>query len=106
MKELPKVFQNKIDKRINNNEQVFYSKDKTDVNNKNNMIDDKDVIQKINAIFSSPNYIYKANVEITLKDKVITKRIIGRNKYYIITMDNDLIPISDIIDIKSIKNKL
>ena len=72
MKDLPKVFHNKIDK-------------------------------KINEIFSSPNYVYKANVEITLKDKKVTKRIIGRNKNYIITMDNTLIPISDITDIKSIK---
>ena len=59
--------------------------------------------EKINDIFSSPNYIYKANVEITLKDKKIVKRIIGRNKNYIITMDNDLISINDIIDIKSLK---
>ena len=59
--------------------------------------------QKVNEIFASPNYVYKANVEITLKDKKIKKRIIGRNKDYIITMDNLLIPINEILDIKSIK---
>lgn len=99
MKDLPKVFHNKIDKKINNNRSVFYS---------NNSIEEKEfdnrtVQQKINDIFSSPNYIYKANVEITLKDKKVTKRIIGRNKNYIITMDSDLIPISDIENIKSLK---
>ena len=104
MKDLPKVFHNKIDKVFDNNKKVFYSnntqensytsEDKSDVRN---------VIQKINSIFSSPNYVYKANVEITLKDKKIIKRIIGRNKDYIITMDNELIPIIDIIDIKSTK---
>ena len=100
MKDLPKVFHNKIDKTINNNRNVFYS----NKNYEDNTIKDtKSVLQKINEIFSSPNYVYKANVEITLKDKKITKRIIGRNKNYIITMDNDLIPITDIIDIKSIK---
>ena len=102
MKELPKVFQNKIDKKINNNESFYYS------NLKDNSIepqDSKTIIQKINEIFSSPNYVYKANVEITLKDKVLNKRIIGRNKDYIITMDNELIKISDIVDIKSIKEK-
>ena len=98
MKDLPKVFQNKIDKKINNNESIYYSNNK-----KEEVIDSKTVLQKINEIFSSPNYIYKANVEITLKDKKVTKRIIGRNKNYIITMDNNLIPINDIIDIKSIK---
>lgn len=106
MKDLPKVFHNKINKTFNNNESVFYSNNKPieDVKiNKEEVIDTKNILQKINSIFASPNYVYKANVEITLKDKKITKRIIGRNKNYIITMDNDLIPIVDIIDIKSTK---
>ena len=100
MKDLPKVFHNKINKKINNNSNVFYSSNKNSSEDKSN---EKNIIQKINQIFSSPNYVYKANVEITLKDKKIEKRIIGRNRNYIITMDNDLIPIVDIIDIKSIK---
>ena len=100
MKELPKVFHNKIDKKFDNNKKVFYS---NDLQKENRSVDKKTVIQKINEIFASPNYVYKANVEIILKDKKITKRIIGRNKNYIITMDNDLIPIVDIIDIKSTK---
>lgn len=107
MKDLPKVFHNKIDKTFNNNKSVFYSSNKSsdnDSNNSNELIDKRNVLQKINSIFSSPNYVYKANVEITLKDKKVTKRIIGRNKDYIITMDNDLIPIIDIIDIKSTKD--
>ena len=92
--ELPKVFHN-VNKKFNNNKNVFYSK--------NDSADIKTVYQKINDIFSSPNYIYKANVEISLKDKTIVKRIIGRNKDYLITMDNDLIKISDILDIKTVK---
>ena len=100
MKDLPKVFHNKINKKINNNSNVFYSSNKDSNEDKSN---EKNIIQKINQIFSSPNYVYKANVEITLKDRKIEKRIIGRNRNYIITMDNDLIPIVDIIDIKSIK---
>ena len=105
MKDLPKVFHNTINKAFNNNDTVFYSNipDSKKLNNYTEKIDSKNILQKINSIFSSPNYIYKANVEITLKDKKVTKRIIGRNKDYIITMDNDLIPITDIIDIKSTK---
>ena len=99
MKDLPGIFHNKINKVFNNNNQVFYSNNSV----KENIIDSRSILQKINSIFSSPNYVYKANVEITLKDKTITKRIIGRNKDYIITMDNDLIPIKDIVDIKSTK---
>lgn len=100
MKDLPKVFHNKINKKIDNNRSVFYSNNNYD---DNKITDNRTILQKINDIFSSTNYVYKANVEITLKDKKVTKRIIGRNKNYIITMDNDLIPITDIIDIKSIK---
>lgn len=101
MKDLPKVFHNRLDKKFNNNESVYYS----DRDIKNDTIDNRTVLQKINDIFASPNYVYKANVEITLKDKKINKRIIGRNANYLITMDNNLIPITDIIDIKSTKNK-
>ena len=100
MKDLPKVFHNNIGKKFNNNSDVYYSNRNSNIKE---VVDNRTIIQKINDIFSSPNYVYKANVEITLKDKKITKRIIGRNKNYIITMDNKLIPISDIIDIKSIK---
>ena len=100
MKDLPKVFHNKIDKKFDNNRSVFYSSNDYEENDIKNS---KPVFQKINEIFSSPNYVYKANVEITLKDKKVTKRIIGRNKDYIITMDNDLIQISDIVDIRSMK---
>ena len=106
MKELPKVFHNKLDKKINNNENVFYSNNNDSTNSflkETNVKKEKNIIQKINEIFSSPNYVYKANVEIILKDKTITKRIIGRNKDFIITMDNELIRISDIIDIKTQK---
>jgi len=100
MKELPKVFHNKIDKKFDNNRSVFYSNNTYE---EDRSVDTRTVLQKINEIFSSPNYVYKANVEITLRDKKVTKRIIGRNKNYIITMDNDLIPISDIVDIRSTK---
>ena len=100
MKELPEVFHNKINKKFDNNRSVFYSNNTYE---EDRSVDTRTILQKINEIFSSPNYVYKANVEITLKDKKVTKRIIGRNKNYIITMDNDLIPISDIVDIKSTK---
>ena len=105
MKDLPKVFHNNIDKDFKNNNSVFYSNNSSneDIKEENKVQSNKNIFQKINLIFSSPNYVYKANVDITLKDKKITKRIIGRNKNYIITMDNELIPIVDILDIESSK---
>ena len=103
MKDLPKVFQNNVDKKFNNNSSVYYSSNDNRSLNIEEVKDNRTILQKINEIFSSPNYVYKANVEISLKDKKVTKRIIGRNKDFLITMDNTLIPISDIVNIKSIK---
>ena len=60
--EKPKVFQNNGNKKFTNNNDVFYSKNNNDVSTKN-------IYQKINDIFSSPNYIYKANVTIKLSDE-------------------------------------
>lgn len=96
---LPKVFHNKINKKLTNNNDYFYSaKDNEEVIAPSKS--PKDIRKKINEIFSSPTYIYKANVVITLKDKKIEKRIIGRNKNYLITMDNETILIDNIINIE------
>lgn len=110
-KKLPNVFQNSINKKINNNEDLFYSanenRDNTDNNNiehnkmniKNKKISNN-IRKKINEIFASSSYVYKANVIIQTKNETINKRIIGRNQNYLITMDNKTIPIDSIIDIE------
>lgn len=107
-KKLPGVFANKIEKELNNNEKVFCSF--------NNNVGDRsinqeqkvgnttykqglNINQKINNIFNSPRYVYKAEVNITTRDGLITRKIIGQNSTHLITIDNELIPISDIKDI-------
>jgi len=106
-KKLPSIFANKIDKKIENNNRVSVTKndnrEEVLVETKEVKNDFKSINQKINEIFSSPKYVYKASVTITLKDKVITKKIIGKNNKNIITMDNELIPIEDILDIEFTK---
>lgn len=105
-KKLPEIFHNTIDKEIKNNENVFYSaNDKKEEIIKDKKVKEdkpikKGVRQKINEIFASPNYIYKANVKITVGDEVFSKRIIGRNQKYLITMNNETILIDDIKDIE------
>ena len=103
-KKLPKIFANKIDKDAGNNKNVFYSDHNDNVNSskesKDFRVNNKNLNQKLNDIFNSSDYIYKADVEIKLKDKLITKRIVGRNNTHLITFENELIPLSDIIDIK------
>lgn len=96
----PELFVNKIDKELRNNDNVFYSKNEIKEKKITKKNTDKSVIQKINTIFSSPNYVYKANVKIKFKDKEEVKKIVGKNRTHLITMDNELIPINTIIDIE------
>lgn len=86
-----KVFQNIIDKDINNNRKYSVTKD--------NIVSNHNVLEKINSIFNDKNYIYKADVTITLKDKIINRKIIGKKGDNLVTIDNELISIKDIIDI-------
>lgn len=101
MSELPRMYHNKIDKDLNNNERVFSTLDSniihtnSFINNKNNLT----VEQKIVNIFDSPNYIYKIDVVIVTDNNKVIKRIIGKNKNNLITMDNEYIPINTIRDI-------
>lgn len=91
-----KVFANRINKQIHNNEVVYYSKNNEEKVDKKST---KNVYQKINEIFTSRNYIYKADVVIKTRNGTLSKRVIGKNSNHLITSDNELIPISEIIDI-------
>lgn len=108
MKELPKMYRNKIEKEITNNEKIFstmfnnvnhtFKKEedrKIKIDNRNNYT----VEQKIANIFKSPNYIYKIDVVIVGDKGKQTKRIVGKTKTNLITMDNEYIPINTIRDI-------
>lgn len=105
MKDLPKMYRNKIDKDIKNNENFFstmYDKKIEKENNKNIFINNKNnytVEQKIYNIFNSPNYIYKIDVTVVTDSGIQNKRIVGKTKTNLITMDNEYIPISTIRDI-------
>lgn len=94
-KKVPKVFANKINKKIENNN--TYSVTKNDEVRKSTI--PKNINLKINEIFKSNNYVYKADVLLTTKSGTSKKRIIGRNKNNLITIDNETISIDDIIDI-------
>lgn len=106
-KKLPNVFANKIDKNLNNNKTVFVSSNERNVepvDNKNNDVVNKNVYkknisQKINDIFNSSRYVYKASVKIVTDKNTVVKNIIGRNGANLITIDNELIPIDEILDI-------
>ena len=86
-KELPKIYQAKQNKSFSNNESFYYG----EYRNKKNKVT-VDELFKINEI-------YRTNVNLVLKDKIVTKMIIGRTQNNLITFDNEIIPISEIIEI-------
>ena len=92
----PRVFANPINKKIDNVQNLFRS------DKESRSINPVDVNKKINEIFASRNHVYKSKVKITLKDKVIEKEIVGKTNINLLTLDGDLIRITDILNIKKI----
>ena len=97
-KELPKMYRCSINKEINNIQNI-YSSFNSEENIRNINKNSIDIESKINNIFNSPNFVYKADVTIVLENKVIKKRIIAKKNNNLITIDNELIPIKLIKDI-------
>ena len=100
-KKLPGIFAGKVDKKTGNNEDVYYSSQEVRESVQQGKINDsRNVNQKINDIFNSPNYIYKADVIIKTNSGEVTKRIVGKNATHLITIENELIPLTEIKDIR------
>ena len=101
-KELPKMYHTKINKHINNIQKVYSSINTEDNTNNiinNHIYDTKSIDKKINEIFNSNDYVYKADVTIITDTETLHKRIIARNRNNLITIDNEYIPISIIRNI-------
>ena len=100
-KKLPGIFASKVDKKAGNNEDVYYSSHETREDTRQEKVSHfRNVNQKINDIFNSPNYIYKADVIIKTNSGEVTKRIVGKNATHLITIENELIPLTEIKDIR------
>lgn len=103
-KKLPNIFVNKNTGIVKNNEEFYYGKD--NINNETKIIDNnmKDILirKKIDDIFNSSSFIYKARVIMTTKDNDKEYTLIGRDKNKLLTIDNETILISDVLDIKKI----
>lgn len=98
-KKLPKVFANKIEKELKNNDRIYVASRNVE-ESQDTHFSNMNVNQKIKSILNSKNYVYKAEVEITTHNGTVVKKIIGKNGNQLITMDNELIPIDTILDIQ------
>lgn len=96
-KNLPKVYQNPINKEINNNKDVFYGP-----NNYVRSVSKVNISEKINHIFASVHHVYKSKVRIkTLNDEFETI-IVGRTTFDLLTLNGEKINISEIENIERI----
>ena len=111
-KDLPKVYANTIDKVIKNNKKIYMTdqKEKTSIKEQENIKNitteqnKKSIDEQIKMILNTKKYIYKIPVEIETEKEIIITKIIGKNKNNLITIDNELIKIDTIKNIK-IKNE-
>ena len=101
------MYKNKVNKNFNNTQMVYstlnHDAGKNDSSGGSSdrgiTYDSVSIDKKINDIFRSNDYIYKADVKIVTDSGTLNKRIVARNQNNLITMDNEYIPISIIRDI-------
>lgn len=94
MDRLPNVFQNPINKKFENVQDLYRSDKKVVVSNP------KDINTKINQIFGSLNHVYKSKVRITTNNGTNVEEIVGKTNVNLLTLDGKLIKITDILDIE------
>lgn len=99
MKKLPEIYKNNINKKINNNKKMCILK------NVNEEIKEKTVnIEEIlSKIFNGIGYSYNIPILIETKNKKYETSLITKTKNNVVTIDNDIIPINEIVNIKILK---
>lgn len=93
MKKLPKLYKNENSKPLDNNKKYCYLKEEKEDNR--NSID-----EKIYNIFNGIGYSYNIPVRIKTKDKEYNTSLVTKTKNNLITLDNEVIKIEDIISIE------
>ena len=102
IKKLPEIFKNNIDKKINNNKEVYYSFINNNLDNENNL-NDKNINDVIDELFNSDRVVYSIRVIISTNSKVYDTYLVARTSTYLLTIDEERILIKDIISLQ-IKN--
>ena len=106
-KKLPRIFRNDIDKEIHNNRKVYYVKSEGDdftfstrKEKKENFDRNSKVQEKLNAIFKPGRHSFNVGVEIVTASKTYDTKIAGKVRDCLINLDNDVIPLKDVLDIR------
>ncbi len=98
MKQLPPIF--KVSNNIRDtNQKYYYNKESNDIktNNYNNNLS---IEEKIDKIFKTRGYAFNIPVEISFSNKTVNTYLALKKKDAIITLDNEVIPISTITSLE------
>lgn len=104
-KKLPNVFVNKNTGVVKNNKETYYSKEDSISNSESLSSKNIKMImvrKKINDLFNSDNFVYKVNAVITTGEGDRECTLIAKSNDSLLTINNESIPISDIIDIRKL----
>lgn len=103
MKKLPKVYQNDFNKKISNNKEICYLSD-TKEENIPTTNESTNVEVVLDEVFNGLGYAYNIPLKIKTSTKVYETSLIAKTKYNLITLDNEIIPIEEIINIEKKNN--
>lgn len=96
MKKIPKVYVNPINKDIDNEQKYFRS------GNINSNYSKGISLYDIDKVLNSNKHIYRSKVRLNINNNYVEKIIVSRSNNYLITIDNEKIPISNIFSIEEI----
>lgn len=97
-KKLPNIFKGKAPQNVNQTTSII-SQEKNEVIEEE--VEEVSVNKQIKDVFTSENFVYKADTIITLNTgETIEKTIIGKTNDSLITMDDELIEVSKISKIE------
>ena len=98
MMELPKMYHSVVNNIDNQVQKVYSTIGKhDDVLRKS--YSHVSIDKKIDDIFRNKDFVYKADVVIVTDNDSFRKRVVARNSNYLVTIDNEYIPINTIRDI-------
>ena len=94
-KNLPNVYAVPIEKKLNNNADVYRSDKSLDR-------EESISVNEIDKIFNSKEHVYKTRVQIKTKTDSKDVDVIGRTNQSLLTLDGQTIAIQDIVEIKKV----
>ncbi len=96
MKKLPNIYKNEINKKITNNNTVYYCTPKKDFLEENL----ENPLVFLENLFKEKGYIFNKPLIIKTKDKEFDTAIVRKTDRYIYTLTDDIILIDNIISIR------